>query len=205
MFREPGRASSPGRAVPTMSSRITPMELGRCPRCSTSYSASEVSGFGVLRGRSAQRGGPRVEYSCQDCGRQILLIPHGEGRYAPPGQPPPDAVPIDARTPPWLKPESDRERPAAPPQAEPRPPPRPAEAPPPPPVEPPPALEVSPAEALALLGVGPGADRQAIERAFRERSLACHPDKVAHLDPDFIELAERKFRRLQQAYELLTD
>jgi DnaJ like chaperone protein len=58
-------------------------------------------------------------------------------------------------------------------------------------------------QALALLGLQPTADRRAIERAYRERSLACHPDKVAHLDPDFQALAEAKFRRLKQAYDLL--
>ena len=40
--------------------------------------------------------------------------------------------------------------------------------------------------------------------AYRERSLACHPDKVAHLDPDFLALAERKFRELKRAHDLLT-
>ena len=52
--------------------------------------------------------------------------------------------------------------------------------------------------------MGEAADRGAIDRAFRERSLTCHPDKVAHLDMEFQELAERKFRRLQQAYLVLT-
>ena len=41
------------------------------------------------------------------------------------------------------------------------------------------------------------------EQAFRERSLTCHPDKVAHLDPEFQQLAEEKFKRLLQAYDLL--
>ncbi|MDF1700843.1 MAG: J domain-containing protein, partial [Planctomycetota bacterium] len=70
---------------------------------------------------------------------------------------------------------------------------------------PPPEEEVlTAADALALLGLAPAADAKAIERAFRERSLTCHPDKVAHLDREFQELAERKFRRLQRAYDLLS-
>lgn len=60
------------------------------------------------------------------------------------------------------------------------------------------------ARALEVLGVSPAADRATIDRAFRERSLACHPDKVAHLDHDFQALAERKFRELKRAHELLT-
>ena len=59
------------------------------------------------------------------------------------------------------------------------------------------------ADAIEILGISPTADRDAIEAAYRERSLQCHPDKVAHLDPDFRALAERKFRRLRAAYEML--
>jgi curved DNA-binding protein CbpA len=51
--------------------------------------------------------------------------------------------------------------------------------------------------------VPPTADRDTIERAYRERSLKCHPDKVAHLDGEFQALAEEKFKRLREAYEIL--
>ena len=184
------------------------MEIGRCPRCATPYSSAEVTGFGVLRGRSARQGGPRVEYACQGCGALIRLIAHGGGRYAPPGQPPPASVPANDRTVPWMREERRRERPpntahVPPPEPEAPEPPEPEE---PLRVPPPPAEDepLGPADALALLGVDAAADKAAIERAFRERSLTCHPDKVAHLDPEFQELAERKFRRLQQAFDLLT-
>lgn len=191
------------------------MELGLCPRCATPYTSSDVAGFGILRGRSARRGGPRVEYACQGCGHRIHLIPHGSGRYAPPGQPPPAAVPRAERAPPWMRgasPGGDGGPEAPPRRADPREAPRPPrdpEPPPPPPEPEPEPLRVPPppdpdapvgvAEARELLGVETGADRAAIERAFRERSLACHPDKVAHLDEDFQALAEAKFRRLQKA------
>lgn len=189
------------------------MEIGTCPRCATPYTSSEVTGFGILRGRSARQGGPRVEYACQACGARIHLVAHGEGRYAPPGQPPPAVVPEAERQPPWMREGApDPRRAAPPPRSEPPPradaPPEPDPGPDPEPlrVEVPEAEEpLGPADALALLGVEPTADHDTIERAFRERSLTCHPDKVAHLDPEFQELAERKFRRLQRAFDLLTN
>lgn len=148
---------------------------------------------------------------CQGCGYKLRLIPHGDGRYALPGQPPPPAVPADQRRPPWI---TDT------------PPSRGAEAPPPPPSEADPAPEADPepirvevedptpptrspdesltaAEALAVLGLKPGASGTELERAFHRRSKTCHPDKVAHLDAEFQELAEQKFRRLKAAFDLL--
>lgn len=187
------------------------MELGHCPRCATPYTASDVAGFGILRARAARRGGPRMEYRCQQCDRILHLVPHGEGRYAPPGEPPPPAVPASERRPPWLADEPEapagRAAPAdeAPFGVPPQEPPGPQEPPPVDPEDPQPTDE-APLDAVAameILGIGPGADPSAIRRAFRERSLTCHPDKVAHLDAEFQALAERKFKRLQQAHDLL--
>lgn len=181
-------------------------ESGQCPACARPFTAAEVAGYGILRARSARAGGPIMEYPCQGCGRRMRLIPHGDGRYALPGQPPPPPVPEEHRRPPWAK-ES------APPRA--RQPKRPARpTPPEPPPEPieveveAPAVEapeapLSVTEALELLGVGPEAEAPELERAFRRRSKTCHPDKVAHLDPEFQALAEQKFKRLQAALELL--
>ena len=78
------------------------MVVGQCPRCSTPYTAAAVTAYGVLRPRRAHKGGPYVLYACESCGRQIRLVPHGHGRYAPPGEPPPPPVPEDARRPPWV-------------------------------------------------------------------------------------------------------
>jgi hypothetical protein len=183
------------------------MEIGACPACARPYTASEVSGFGILRPRPASRGGPWVEFACPDCGRAIVLVPHGGGRFARPGEPPPPFVPEGDRVPPWVA--GATRRPDPPPTRPPR-----DEAP--PPVEIPveaPAPRAAEAEAdaplgldvaLSLLGVLPGASGEDLARAFRERSLLCHPDKVAHLDPDLQALAHRKFRRLKQAYDMLT-
>ena len=57
--------------------------------------------------------------------------------------------------------------------------------------------------AYDALGLAPTASAADVEKAFRERALLCHPDKVAHLDAEFVTLAERKFRRLQEARDLL--
>lgn len=187
------------------------MDLGTCPACHRPYTAADVAGLGILRARPAPQGGPVVEYRCAGCGRVIVLVPHGEGRYAPPGAPPPSTVPVEARRPAWVDRDGQpRRRPApAPPTqppatgpAAPAPPRSPGpEVPPAPPAD----AERAPTlwEALELLRVAPTASREELERAYRTRSLGCHPDKVAHLDPEFQALAERKFKRLRAAYELL--
>jgi len=179
------------------------MDPGRCPRCTRPYSASEVLGFGVLRSRTASAGGPRMEFECPECGRLIRLIPHGSGRYAPPGEPPPASVPEAERRPPWAV-DGDRRQTVteAPPRPEPEP--EPVEI---PEAQPKPdagEAPLGPVEALALLGCKPSAGGAEIEQAFRERSLTCHPDKVAHLDREFQELAEKKFKRLRRALDILT-
>lgn len=165
--------------------------------------------MGVLRSRTAHKGGPLMEFTCPGCGHRFTLIPHGGGRYARPGEPPPPPGPDAERVPPWQgAPGRDEARAQSPP---PRPPEPPPVEPTPPPEEPIEIHEVEEEEdrpltvpeALALLEVPPTADREAIERAFRRKSRTCHPDKVAHLDPEFQELAERKFRRLRGAYEIL--
>lgn len=183
------------------------MELGRCPKCHTPYRAADIAAHGVLRPRTQARGGPLMDYRCASCGRRIRLVPHGAGRYAPPGQPPPQPVPESQRRPHWVGPDghaSTREAPPPPPREAPAP-----EAEPPPHEipDPEPSPVVAPANdiqrALDVLGVGPGASRAEIEAAFRQRSKTCHPDKVAHLDDDFQTLATEKFRALREAYELL--
>jgi curved DNA-binding protein CbpA len=62
---------------------------------------------------------------------------------------------------------------------------------------------MSVARALEILGVEATAGQREIARAYRRRSRTCHPDKVAHLDADFQALADRKFRELKAAFDLL--
>ncbi|MFO0934121.1 MAG: J domain-containing protein [Planctomycetota bacterium] len=177
------------------------LTAGRCRRCARPYTSGEVVGRGILRPRAVIDGGPIVEFTCPGCRTVIPLVPHGSGRFAAPGEPPPPP-PTDAeRRVPWERPREAPPAAAAPP---PRPPPRttPPPAPPPPPTDDD-ALPTTALEALTILGVGPHALEPEIERAYRALALKLHPDKVAHLDADFVALAERKFRRLQAARDLL--
>ncbi len=71
-----------------------------------------------------------------------------------------------------------------------------SEAPPPPP----PAAPPEP-DPFAVLGLQPGAAEAEIKKAFRALIVQYHPDKVAHLAPEFRELAEQRTRALTEAYE----
>jgi hypothetical protein len=54
-----------------------------------------------------------------------------------------------------------------------------------------------------VLGIAPGTSKEEARRAFRTLVAQYHPDKVAHLAPEFQELAERKTRALLEAWEQL--
>lgn len=186
---------------------------GRCRRCARPFTSGEVTGLGILRPRAVVDGGPIVEFACPGCRTVNPLVPHGGGRFAPPGVPPPPPPSEAERRVPWQRgPRSPgatapRPPPAAPPVTPPSAPPPPAT----PPPSPPPAAPAAPdddlamtaTEALEVLGVGPQAVTADIEHAYRVLALKLHPDKVAHLDRDFVALAERKFRRLRAARDLL--
>lgn len=68
---------------------------------------------------------------------------------------------------------------------------------------PPPSAPSPPAPAKdpwRLLGISPGASKDEAKRAFRALVTQYHPDKVAHMAPEFQELAERKTRELLEAW-----
>ncbi len=75
-------------------------------------------------------------------------------------------------------------------------PPRGTRVPPPPPPPPPSA----PKDAWTLLGITPDTSLDEARRAFRALIARYHPDKVAHLAPEFHELAERRTRELLDAW-----
>jgi hypothetical protein len=54
-----------------------------------------------------------------------------------------------------------------------------------------------------ILGLGGNFTIDDIKRAYRRSALQNHPDKVSNLAPEFRELAERKMKEINKAYEQL--
>ncbi len=52
-----------------------------------------------------------------------------------------------------------------------------------------------------VLGVSPDASPEEITRAYRRLVMENHPDRVASLGPEFVRIAEEKFKAIQEAYE----
>jgi DnaJ like chaperone protein len=55
--------------------------------------------------------------------------------------------------------------------------------------------------AWEILGISPGSDVEEIKAAYRQLSMKNHPDKVASLGPEFVRVAEERFKAIQEAYE----
>ncbi|HER62981.1 MAG TPA: J domain-containing protein, partial [Desulfobacteraceae bacterium] len=53
----------------------------------------------------------------------------------------------------------------------------------------------------AVLGLDPGADFNAIKKAYRKLSMQYHPDKVGHLGEEFQRVAEEKMKEINMAYD----
>lgn len=53
------------------------------------------------------------------------------------------------------------------------------------------------------LGVSPNATQAEIREAYRKLANQYHPDKVAHLGKEFQQLAEKRFKEIQNAYDQL--
>jgi uncharacterized membrane protein YkvA (DUF1232 family) len=54
-----------------------------------------------------------------------------------------------------------------------------------------------------ILNLPPDADQDAIKAAYRRLANKYHPDKVSHLGKEFQDLAESRFKEIQEAYEKL--
>ncbi len=53
------------------------------------------------------------------------------------------------------------------------------------------------------LGVSEDASPEEVTRAYRRLAAQYHPDKVQHLGEEFRDLAEKKFKQIQAAYDEL--
>ncbi|BBO75817.1 hypothetical protein DSCW_32340 [Desulfosarcina widdelii] len=54
-----------------------------------------------------------------------------------------------------------------------------------------------------VLEIEPGASKEEIKAAYRRLAAQYHPDKVQHLGREIRELAETRFKEIQQAYDFL--
>ena len=52
-----------------------------------------------------------------------------------------------------------------------------------------------------MLGLERGASKEDVKKAYRKLALAYHPDRVSHLGPEYTEVAEEKFKLINEAYE----
>jgi DnaJ like chaperone protein len=48
-----------------------------------------------------------------------------------------------------------------------------------------------------------GAKPDEIKKAYRQLAAKYHPDRVAHLGPELVELTSEKFKQIKAAYEFL--
>jgi len=55
----------------------------------------------------------------------------------------------------------------------------------------------------SVLEIEPGASKKEIKAAYRRLAAQYHPDKVQHLGREIRELAESRFKEIQQAYDIL--
>ncbi len=62
---------------------------------------------------------------------------------------------------------------------------------------------VSLTSSYSVLGISASADDKELKKAYRKLAVKFHPDKVAHLGKDHVEVAEDKFQKLQEAYEAI--
>ena len=62
------------------------------------------------------------------------------------------------------------------------------------------APKADPSADYRVLEVAPTASDDEIRRAYRRMSMKHHPDKVAHLGPEFQKTATEKFQRVNAAY-----
>jgi DnaJ-class molecular chaperone len=65
------------------------------------------------------------------------------------------------------------------------------------------AKPVSPKGPYEILGIRPGATLDEVTQAYRQEAQRNHPDKVATMAPEFRELAEKRMKEINAAYQEL--
>jgi hypothetical protein len=196
----------------------------RCWHCDTGIDEEAITATSVLIPRSARRGGPVVLLRCPHCdvdglvernrAREIILSPptvrnissrtvRGPVLYAARKWAADHALAraeFLARRGPGPAP-SPPPAPAAESEAEERS----------PPTDEPPAEESVPEEvsgildAYEVLGLPLTAGAEDARKRYRELARKCHPDRVADLDDEIRRLADRKFRRIKAAFEIILE
>jgi DnaJ like chaperone protein len=63
--------------------------------------------------------------------------------------------------------------------------------------------EMGATDPYTVLGVDRNASPEDIKKAYRQLVNKYHPDKVAHLGDEFQKLADRRFKEIQEAYQIL--
>ena len=62
-----------------------------------------------------------------------------------------------------------------------------------------------PGDPFAVLGLSRNSSREEIKTAYRKMAAKYHPDKVEHLGEEFRELAEARFKEVQEAYRQIRE
>jgi len=60
-------------------------------------------------------------------------------------------------------------------------------------------------DSFEVLGIEKDASHEKIKEAYRKMANKYHPDKVVHLGKEFQEIAEKRFKEIQEAYEVLKE
>jgi len=66
-----------------------------------------------------------------------------------------------------------------------------------------PNLQAQRRQALAILGLYDGAKPAEIKKAYKDLAAKYHPDRVAHLGPELVDLTSEKFKQISAAYQCL--